>query len=481
MTREVNLNIIFISVTNPKKMERSLASDLSKKIGKTVKLEGWVNARRDHGKIIFIDLRDRGGLTQVVFTPDKKAVYKIGDSLRPEYVILVEGVVNKRPKGMENPKLASGTIEVLAEKLEILNKSKTPPFEISEEQKVDEAIRLKYRYLDLRHERIKNNLILRNKVIIFIRNYLCQRGFIEIETPLLTKSTPEGSRDYLVPSRLQEGKFYALPQSPQQYKQLLMVAGIERYFQIARCLRDEDQRGDRQAEHTQLDMEMSFVSQDDILKLYEDLLVELIKKMCPKKKIAKIPFPRLKYDDVIKKYKTDKPDLRKNKKDPDELAFAWIIDWPMFGWNKDEKRWDPHHHIFTSPKKEDIKLLDSDPSKVRSWQHDLVLNGNEIGGGSIRITDPRVQIKVMELVGLTDEEIKKRFGHMLTAFEYGVPPHGGIAPGIDRFLMVLCNEPNIREVIAFPKTGDGRDLMMNAPSDVDEKQLKELHIKIRKD
>ncbi len=462
-------------------MERILSSEVPKHIGKKVNLKGWVNARRDHGKIIFIDLRDKAGLAQIVFIPNNKELYKIGDSLKPEYVISIEGLVNKRPKGMENPKLITGTVEVLAEKVEVLASSKTPPFEINEDKKVDEAVRLKYRYLDLRHERMKQNLVLRHKTIKFIRDYLDQKCFVEVETPLLTKSTPEGARDFLVPSRLQTSKFYALPQSPQQYKQLLMVAGLENYFQIARCLRDEDQRGNRQAEHTQLDLEMSFVTQEDILKFYEDLLIALVKQLFPKKKITKVPFPRLKYDDVIKKYNTDKPDLRKNKKDPDELAFAWIIDWPMFGWNKDEKRWDPHHHIFTSPKEEDFKLLDKDPAKVRSWQHDLVLNGHEIAGGSIRITDPTIQKKVLELVGLPDEEIKKRFGHMLTAFEYGVPPHGGLASGLDRLLMVLANESSIREVIAFPKTGDGRDLMMNAPSEVDDKQLKELHIKIRKD
>lgn len=462
-------------------MQRILSQEIPKHIGKKVKLEGWVNTRRDHGKIIFIDLRDKTGLAQIVFIPNNKEVYKIGDCLKPEYVVSIQGSVNKRPKGMDNPKLITGEVEVLAETVEVLASSKTPPFEISEDKKVDETVRLKYRYLDLRHERMKQNLVLRYKAIKFIRDYLDQKGFVEIETPLLTKSTPEGARDFLVPSRLQKGKFYALPQSPQQYKQLLMVAGLENYFQIARCLRDEDQRGNRQAEHTQLDLEMSFVTQEDILKLYEDLLIALVKQLFPKKKITKVPFPRLKYDDVIKKYNTDKPDLRKNKKNLDELAFAWIIGWPMFELNKEEKRWDPCHHIFTSPKEEDFKLLDKDPAKVRSWQHDLVLNGHEIAGGSIRITNLKIQKKVLELVGLPDEEIKERFGHMFTAFEYGVPPHGGLASGLDRLIMVLANESNIREVIAFPKTGDGRDLMMNAPSEVDDRQLKELHIKIKRD
>lgn len=450
-----------------------------KKIGQKVNLAGWVQARRDHGQIIFIDLRDRSGLVQLVFTPEKKAIYQLADSLRPEFVIAVEGEVKKRPKGMENPKIETGEIEVEAEKLDLLAKAKTLPFEITKDTKtVAEELRMKYRYLDLRSQRMKKNLEVRHQVVKFIRDWLIERDFIEIETSILTKSTPEGARDYLVPSRQQPGKFYALPQSPQQYKQLLMVAGIEKYFQIARCFRDEDPRGDRQPEHTQLDLEMSFVEQEDILKLIEELYIELVKKLFPQKKISQIPFPRLKYDEVMKKYSTDRPDIRKNKNDPDELAFCYIIDWPMFSWNKEEKRWDPHHHIFTSPRKEDLDLLDKDPAKVHSWQHDLVLNGEEIAGGSIRITDPVIQEKVLKLVGISKEEAQERFGHMLTAFEYGVPPHGGIAPGIDRFCAILQNEPSIRETIAFPKTGDGRDLMMNAPSEVEEKQLKELDIKI---
>lgn len=455
--------------------------ETSKKLGQKVELAGWVHSRRDHGQIIFIDLRDRSGLIQLVFTPEKKEIYKLADSLRPEYVIACQGKVKKRPKGMENEKIETGKIEIEVEKLEILAKSKTPPFEITKDPKtLNEELRMKYRYLDLRTERMKNNLILRHKVVKFIRDYLTERGFLEIETPILTKSTPEGARDYLVPSRQQPGKFYALPQSPQQLKQLLMVAGFERYFQIARCFRDEDPRGDRQPEHTQLDLEMSFVSQDDILNLIEDLLIKLVKAVTPWKKITKIPFPRLKYKEAIKKYKTDRPDLRKNKKDPDELAFAWILDWPMFEYNKEEKRWDPHHHIFTSPKEEDLPYLDKDPGRVHSFQHDLVLNGNEIGGGSLRITDPKIQEKIFRLVGISDRDIKEKFGHLLRAFEYGVPPHGGIAPGIDRLCMILASEPNIREVIAFPKTGDGRDLMMEAPSEVEEEQLKELHIKVEK-
>jgi len=360
-----------------------------------------------------------------------------------------------------------------------LARAKDLPFEVSADTKnIAEDLRMEYRYLDLRSQRMLDNLILRHKTIQFIRTFLYEKDFLEIETPVLTKSTPEGARDYLVPSRLHPGSFYALPQSPQQLKQLLMVAGVERYFQIVKCFRDEDSRGDRQPEFTQLDLEMSFVEQDDILALIEEMYLKLVKEICPKKRIAKIPFPRISYADSIEKYRTDRPDLRKNKDDKDELAFCWIIDWPMFEYNKQEKRWEPHHHIFTSPKKEDIKLLETDPAKVRSWQHDLVLNGNEIGGGSIRITEPNIQEKVLELVGMSKDEIKNRFGHLLKAFEFGVPPHGGIAPGIDRLVMLLAGEENIREVIAFPKTGDGRDLMMGAPSSVDLKQLNDLKLKI---
>lgn len=462
-------------------MKKISISETTKHIGKKIKICGWVHSRRDHGKIIFIDLRDRSGLLQVVFTPDDKENYKLAQQLRSEWVISIEGRINKRPKKLINLKLITGKIELKAEKLEILNRAETPPFTTdSDGYELNEEQRLKYRYLDIRRERIKKNLILRHKVIQFIRNFLSERGFIEIETPILTKSTPEGARDYIVPSRVHHGNFYALPQSPQQYKQLLMVAGIEKYFQIARCFRDEDTRGDRQPEFTQLDLEMSFPTQDEILSLIEELYIKIVKNITPEKHITQTPFPRLSYNEVIKKYKTDKPDLRKNKKDKNELAFVWIVDWPLFEWNKDEKRWDPMHHIFTAPKDEDIPLLDKNPAKARSWQHDLVLDGNEIGGGSIRIHKPEIQEKIFKLVGLKEGEIKTKFGHLLHAFSFGAPPHGGIAPGIDRLIMILANEPNIREVIAFPKTGDGRDLMMNAPSKVDPKQLKELGINLSK-
>ena len=327
---------------------------------------------------------------------------------------------------------------------------------------------------------MKRNLLLRQQATSFIRNFLIQREFVEVETPILTKSTPEGARDFIVPARLQEGEFYALPQSPQQYKQLLMVAGIERYFQFARCFRDEDPRADRAyGEFTQLDMEMSFTSQDEILELTEELFVGMVQEMFPNKKIKETPFPRISYDEAMEKYGTDKPDLRKNKEDADELAFAFIVDWPLF--EKTESREiGSMHHPFTAPHDEDLPLLDTDPTKVRAWQHDFVLNGYEIGGGSIRITDPEIQEKIFSILGHDKEDIQVKFGHLLEAFKYGVPPHGGIAPGLDRFLMAALGEPSVREVMAFPMTSGGKTAVMNAPSEVSEEQLKELHIEIKK-
>ena len=436
-------------------MIRTLIQDLNAKLNKQVKICGWVDSRRDHGKISFIDLRDRTGIIQVVTTED----------LRPEWVLEIIGKIKKRPKNQENKNLETGTIELEAQKIKILNKAKTLPFELNN-NKVGEDIRMQYRYLDLRSQRMKNNIILRHKVIKLIREFLYKKDFTEIETPILTKSTPEGARDYVVPSRIQPGHFYALPQSPQQYKQLLMIAGLEKYFQIARCFRDEDTRGDRQPEFTQLDLEMSFVNQEDILKLTQELMQKIAKLTG-----RKTTWTRLTYAEAMRKYKSDKPDLRKNK---DELAFCWILDWPLFEWNKDEKRWDPMHHIFTAPKDPNFK----DPKTAKSWQHDLVLNGYEIAGGSIRIHDRATQEKIFKLVGISKQEVQKKFEHLLKAFEYGAPPHGGIAPGLDRIVMLLAQEPSIREVIAFPKTGDGRDLMMNSPSKLDKKQLQELNINI---
>lgn len=462
---------------------RILSTDTAKKIGEKVRLAGWVQSRRDHGKLIFIDLRDREGLIQLVFKPDNEGLYKMADSLRPEWVIEVVGEVEERPSGMANPEIPTGKVEVKVSELKVLAQAKTSPFPLdSDGYEINEELRLKYRYLDLRRARLRKNLIVRHKTSQFIRQFLSNSGFIEIETPYITKGTPEGAREFVIPSRLQPGKFYTLPQSPQQFKQLLMVAGIEKYFQIARVFRDEDPRTDRAyGELTQVDIELSFTSQEEILKMVEEMIASLVEEVFPEKRITEVPFPRISYDEAMKNYGSDKPDIRKNKNDKNELAFCFVVDWPLFEWNKGEKRWDPHHHIFTAPKSEDIPLLESDPGKARSWQHDLVLNGFEVAGGSIRITDPKIQEKIFELVGIPKEEGRSKFQHMLEAFEYGVPPHGGIAIGLDRILIPLIGEPNLREVIAFPKTGDGRDLMMGAPSEIEDKQLRELHIKIEKD
>lgn len=462
-------------------MQRILNIETPKYSGKEVEVAGWVNSIRSHGKILFVDLRDRSGLLQIIFTPKEEDLYKLAQKLRPEWVIGVKGKIGRRPSGMVNPKVVTGGIELQPTDLEIFSQAKTLPFPIDTPgYEISEEKRLKYRYLDLRRERMRKNLVRREKVIKFIRDFLNNEDFLEIETPILTKSTPEGARDFLVPSRLQPGKFYALPQSPQQYKQLLMVSGIEKYFQIARCFRDEDPRADRQAEFTQLDIEMSFVETKDILDLVERLFVGIMRKIFPQKRITKIPFPRIPYKVAMEKYKTDKPDLRTGKENPDELAFCFIVDFPMFEWSKTEKRWSAMHHPFTRPKEKDIKKIKLNPARTLSYQYDLVLNGEEIGGGSLRSYQPEMVEAVFEVMGHKKAEIRKKFGHLLEAFKYGVPPHGGIAPGIDRFLAIALNEPNIREVMAFPKTGDSRDPMMDIPSDVSDGQLKELRIKITK-
>ncbi len=572
-------------------------------VGQQVTLSGWVNRRRDHGGVSFIDLRDRSGLVQVVASQESHPqAHQALAPVRMEWVIQIEGVVRQRLPGMENPKLPTGEIEVEVNDVNVLNPAKPTPFLISTENEVDEQTRLRYRYLDLRRERMRQNLELRHRVVKFIRDYLDERQFLEVETPILFKTTPEGARDYLVPSRVHPGEFYALPQSPQQLKQLLMVAGIERYFQIARCFRDEDQRGDRQPEFTQLDLEMSFVEREDVMDLTEDLFTRLVREVIPHKTLLVSPWPRLRYQEAIARFGKDNPDLRFGMelvdisdlaaasgfrvfestiaagghvrginacglgdysrkqidelveyvgkfgarglatiaissdgqlrssfakflseqtlqailerfaaapgdlllfvadqpeivfeslgrmremlgdrlglRDPDVLAFCWVIDFPLVMWNAEENRWDPSHHLFTAPMREDIPLLDSDPSKARGQQYDMVLNGHEVGGGSIRIHDSQLQAKVFELIGLAPDVARQRFGHMLEAFEYGTPPHGGIAPGIDRIVMILADEPNIREVIAFPKNQMARDVMGNAPSPVDSQQLKELHIKL---
>ena len=460
---------------------RTLIRDTTDKAGESVLLAGWVAVRRDHGKLIFIDLRDISGTVQVVFTPGNSELLDAADHLRPEWVVQIEGKVKERPKGMVNDDIETGKIEIEAVGLKILNESKTPPFPVdSDGREIGEEHRLTWRYLDLRRRRMRENIKTRHKIILFLRNYLAKQGFIEIETPVLTKGTPEGAREYVVPSRLYPGNFYVLPQSPQQFKQLLMVAGFEKYFQIARVFRDEDQRGDRQPEFTQLDIEMSFVSEEDVLRTGEDMLAALVAELFPAKKISQSPWPRLTYAESVERYATDKPDLRMNKDNPDELAFCHVIDFPMFEKNS-EGTIQAMHHPFTSPLAGDIEKLNSDPLAVHAASYDIVLNGYEISSGSIRIHKRELQNKIFKIIGLSDEEIKIRFGHMLEAFEYGAPPHGGFAPGVDRLCMILAGEPNVSEVIAFPKTGTARDLMMGSPSEIPQKQLDELGIKFKKD
>jgi aspartyl-tRNA synthetase len=461
--------------------KRTLIEKTLEQTGEEVLISGWVARRRDHGKIVFLDLRDMSGILQVVVLPGSEA-YKKVQEVRSEWVLSITGKINKRPDKMINKEIATGTVEMEASDLEILNESKTPPFEIDKDTStVDEELRLKYRYLDLRTERMSNNILTRHKIVRYFREYLWAQGFREIETPFLTKSTPEGAREFVVPSRIYPGEFYVLPQSPQQFKQLLMVAGIERYFQIARCFRDEDQRGDRQPEFTQLDMEMSFVTEEDIMSLIEDMMISLVEKLFPNKSIKSKPFERIKYSDSIEKYKSDKPDLREDKNNKKELAFCWIIDKPVFVKSKSEGKLVSDHHPFTMPNTEDLHLLDSEPEKARAYSYDLVLNGFEIAGGSIRIHKREIQNKIFELLGVDEEEKKRRFGHMLEAFEYGAPPHGGIAPGIDRIAALLCDEEVIREAMAFPKTGDARDPLMGAPSSISKNQLDDVHISLKKE
>jgi len=460
-------------------MDRTYSLETVGKIGEKVRLLGWAKAVRDHGKITFVDLRDRTGLVQCVGEDLPK--------VSSESVIEVQGTVAERPKDLVNPNLETGKVEIKIDKLTVISKAEELPIPVEGEGlDIDEGIRLKYRYLDLRRPRMAKNLRVRSKTTVFIRSWLIDKDFVEIETPILTKTTPEGARDFIVPSRLQPGKFYALPQSPQQYKQLLMVAGLEKYFQIARCFRDEDPRADRAyGEFTQLDLEMSFTSQDEILALTEELFSDLVKEVFPEKKITKSPWPRLSHKEAKEKHGSDKPDLRSDKNDKNELAFAWIVDFPLFTEQSKSdfyhgsgtSKWAPSHHMFTAPNPQDAELLDKDPGKVRGLQHDLILNGYEIGGGSIRIHEPKVQNKIFELIGFSETQ-KKEFEHMLTAFKYGVPPHGGIAPGIDRFLMVALGEPSLRETIAFPMTAGGATSVMDAPSEATEDQLKELSIKV---
>ena len=573
-------------------------------VGQSVVLAGWVHRRRDHGGVTFLDLRDRSGLVQVVANPELAAeAHAAAADVRNEWVVQVEGSVRRRPAGMENPALPTGELEVEASRLRVLNPARTPPFPINEETEVEESVRLRYRYLDLRRARLARNLERRHHIVRFIREYLNGRGFWEVETPILFKTTPEGARDYLVPSRLYPGEFYALPQSPQQLKQLLMVSGVERYYQIARCFRDEDQRGDRQPEFTQLDLEMSFIEREDILTLVEGLFSEMIEALFPERRLLARPWPRLRYAEAMERFGKDNPDLRfglelvdatdlapgcgfqvferaaaagghvrglnakgcagfsrkeldglaafvggfgarglaylaveasgehrssfarflpperlaallertqaepgdlllfvadrpavvfealgrlrvhlgdrLGLRDPQVLAFCWVLDFPFVAWNESERRWDPSHHPFTAPMPEDLPLLESDPGRARGQQYDMVVNDHEVGGGSIRIHQRELQERVFRLIGLDPQVARERFGHMLEAFEYGTPPHGGIAPGIDRLCMVLLGEPNLREVIAFPKNQAARDVMAGAPSPAEPAQLEDLHLALR--
>lgn len=579
--------------------------------GATVTLAGWVGRRRDHGGIIFLDLRDRSGTVQVVFNPELSPdASRIGEELRQEWVVQVKGTIQQRPAGSDNPAMHTGEVEVMADEITVLNRSLTPPFYIADDAGADESLRLRYRYLDLRRPPMLRNLILRHRVVKYIRDFLDARDFLEIETPILIKSTPEGARDFLVPSRLQPGNFYALPQSPQQLKQLLMVSGVERYFQIARCFRDEDLRADRQPEFTQLDLEMSFVEEEDILALTEELYTGMLETVAPGKKLRK-PFPRLTHAEAMERYASDKPDLRfglemtditelasetefrvflstaeaggrikgfvapglahyttsqvrelealaketgagglshiryrggdavKDQSeeeivqsaglrmpadwhqrlaermgagpgdmvllmagtparmnvwlnalrnhvgqvlglgDPDELTLAFITEFPLFEWNEDGKRWDSSHHPFTSPADGQEGLLDgSELGAIKSKAYDLVCNGSELASGSIRIHQRELQEKVFQVLGYSKEEVNERFQQILEAFDYGAPPHGGIAPGIDRLVAILCGANSIREVIAFPKTQSGADLLFNSPAPVAESQLKDLSLGI---
>lgn len=466
---------------------RTYIKETSEKVGEKVTLFGWVSVRRDHGKLIFIDLRDATGVVQVVFNPKDTELLKRADRLRPEWVVQLEGEVKKRPEGMINKDMPTGSVEINAQALAILNEAATPPFALDTDGKeIGEDNRLAYRYLDLRRPRLQKNLRARAATHLLMRNFLAGKGFTEIETPYLTRSTPEGARDYVVPSRLQKGSFYALPQSPQQYKQLLMVAGFEKYFQIVRCFRDEDTRGDRQPEFTQLDIEMSFASEEDIINLAREICERVVKELYPDKKITESSFQHLTYATAMKEYGNDRPDLRKDKNDPNELAFAIVTDFPMFEKLQDGS-WSSVHHPFTLPKLADgsdvCKALTGgrDLSDFLAHQYDVVLNGNEIAGGSLRIYKPELLQAVFERLGHGAGSFQEQFKHMIEAFGFGAPPHGGIAFGLDRFHTVLQNESSIREVIAFPKTGDGRDLMMRAPAELTKEQLKELGLRIEKE
>jgi len=462
-------------------MERTFLKNLQSHIGGEVVIKGWVDVRRDQGKMVFLDIRDMSGKVQCVVLPGSPAI-EIAKTLRNEWVVEVGGRVNKRPDKNVKEGVMNGDVELEVLSITVLNQAETPVFDVTSDTiGVDENVRLKYRYLDLRSERMQRSIRMRDKIIAFFRDYMHKNDFVEVETPIMMKGTPEGSREYVVPSRLEKGKFYVLPQSPQQFKQLLMVAGFERYFQIARCMRDEDTRGDRQPEFTQLDFEMSFATQEDILQYTEAMFIEMVKTLYPEKHFTQVPFPRITYAESMEKYGVDKPDLRKDKNDPNELAFAWIVDFPMFE-KLDDGSIGAAHHPFCSVKPEDKDkfMSGTDLLSIRANSYDIVLNGYELSSGSVRIHNSDEQKQVFNLLGISEAEQQAKFGHMLEAFKYGTPPHAGFAPGIDRIVMLMENQPNIREVIAFPKTGEGKDLMMGAPSEVSQKQLKELGVEIKK-
>lgn len=443
-----------------------------KDVNKEAALCGWVASRRDHGKLIFIDIRDRYGITQIIFLPKPNiAVYEKAKKLRNEDVIRIKGVVNLRPKNTENPKIPTGLVEICAQELDIFSAASDLPFSIEDDIEIGEEIRLTHRYLDLRREEVLKKIVLRHKLNQEFRNFLNDKGFLEIETPFLTKSTPEGARDYLVPSRLNPRKFYALPQSPQLFKQILMVGGIDKYYQIVRCFRDEDLRKDRQPEFTQLDMELSFVEEGDIFSLTEDMIIYIFHKVLGID--IKSPFLRISHKEAIEKYGTDKPDIGEG-----DYRFLWVVDFPLFKYNDEEQRWQSCHHPFTSPRGEDISFLDKDLAKIRARSYDLVLNGEEIGSGSIRIHSSSLQKKIFQILGISGENAEKKFGFLLRAFQYGVPPHGGVAFGLDRLYTIISGSSSIREVIAFPKTQKGICPLSDAPSYVEGAQLKELNVRL---
>ena len=460
-------------------MNRDWIIDTPSRIGETVKIKGWVQSRRDHGKLIFIDVRDRSGLIQAVFWGGNSDLFTQATALRSEFVVCLTGKIQARGEKQINPDLPTGTVELAVEELEILNESETPVFEIEKAAETSEETRMQYRYLDMRSPRMSSNLEKRHQIAKLIRDELDNQKFWEIETPFITKGTPEGAREFIIPARLQPGKFFVLPQSPQQFKQLLMVGGVERYFQIARCFRDEDSRGDRQAEFTQVDMEMSFVEQEDVLQLNESLLIKIVQTLYPEKRIQQIPFPRIDYADAMEKYGKDSPDIREDKNDKNLLAFCWVVNFPMFE-KIDSGNWTFTHNPFSAviPEHNDLLMSKQSIEKITAAQYDIVLNGYEIGGGSIRNHKPEALRSVLEIMGVSPEKIESDFGHMIKAFKFGAPPHGGIAWGLDRLVMLLQNEPSIRDVIAFPKTGDSRDLLMEAPSFLSEKAIKEAGLKL---